>query len=865
MERVTGGPVTGPAWIPEEPNAMPYSKHANAALVAALLLAATAVALLGQNAAPSLPDEAAKLVALLESNAPVYDKAMACRRLAVIGDKSAVPALASLLTDEKLATYARSGLEAIPGPAADDALREAVGRLHGELLLGVLDSIGKRRDPRAVGAVAQLLRSEEGRVAETAARTLGYVGTAEAAGVLRDALNEGPANLRPAVGTACLICAEKLEQQGDRRLALALCEAVRQTPVPKPIALAATHRAILARGREGLPLLAALLDSVDEDRFRLGLQVARELGAEACGTLTARFADRSAPRQALLIAAMSDVAPSAAVPVFIGAVAAQDPDVQRAAIGALGHVDSVAAVRPLIQALAPDNEDLRAAARASLRSLHARGAEAALLAGMKAADGEVRVELIGVLADRRYAAATDALLTEAGSPDENVAAAAFRALGDLAAPTHLPALVKLLLATNSDAVAVQAEAAVAAVAARLADPERRADSVLAALPSTDKPAARAALIRVLGGIGGQGAFAAIGAALGAADTEVKDAALRAMADWPDARAAQPLLSVVKSATDETHRTLALRGYVRLVRLTEDDDATATVRAYADVLALARNLEAKKLVLGGLADVAHPQALKLACEQLDDAAVRAEAAVAVVKIARATATTDPLGARAALGEVLETSPDQPVAAEARKILEQLGGPLESPAPASRLTKLFDGKTFAGWEGNLEWFRIEDGAIVGGSLTREIPRNEFLCTTREYANFELRLEVKLVANKGNAGIQIRSQRIPNHHEVVGYQADVAEGMWGSLYDESRRRKSLADPAPKVLAEVLKPTDWNEYVIRCEGKRIQLWLNGHQTVDYTEPDEEIPQTGLIGLQIHGGPASEVWCRDLEIAELP
>jgi hypothetical protein len=338
-----------------------------------------------------------------------------------------------------------------------------------------------------------------------------------------------------------------------------------------------------------------------------------------------------------------------------------------------------------------------------------------------------------------------------------------------------------------------------------------------------------------------------------------------MADWPDARAAQPLLDLVKSATNETHRTLALRGYVRLLRLTEDGDATATVRKYADVLALAHSPEAKKLVLGGLANLDHPEALRLACEQLADAAVRSEAAVAAVKIARATLGADRTGARSALQKVLSVSADEPVAAEAQKILEQLGAPAEGPPPTGQLTKLFDGKTFAGWEGNLEWFRIEDGAIVGGSLAREIPRNEFLCTTKEYANFELRLKVKLVANKGNAGVQIRSRRIPNHHEMIGYQADVAEGMWGSLYDESRRRKVLAGPDAKAVAEVLKPTDWNEYVIRCEGRRIQLWLNGYQTVDYTEPDAEIPQTGLIGLQIHGGPASEVWYRDLEIVELP
>ena len=174
-----------------------------------------------------------------------------------------------------------------------------------------------------------------------------------------------------------------------------------------------------------------------------------------------------------------------------------------------------------------------------------------------------------------------------------------------------------------------------------------------------------------------------------------------------------------------------------------------------------------------------------------------------------------------------------------------------AEPEQFTRLFDGKTFDGWEGNLKVFRIEDGAIVGGSLQRPVARNEFLCTKKEYGDFELRLKCKLLGKGANGGVQIRSRRIPNHHEVIGYQADMAEGYWGCLYDESRRNQVLAGPPRPSTDKIVHDGDWNDYVIRCEGRRIQLWLNGRQTVDYTEPDASLPQTGIIGLQIHGGPA--------------
>jgi hypothetical protein len=182
------------------------------------------------------------------------------------------------------------------------------------------------------------------------------------------------------------------------------------------------------------------------------------------------------------------------------------------------------------------------------------------------------------------------------------------------------------------------------------------------------------------------------------------------------------------------------------------------------------------------------------------------------------------------------------------------------------RLFDGKSFNGWEGDLKLFRIEDGAIAGGSLKESLAHNEFLCTTEEYDDFELRLKVKLIGDpaSANAGIQFRSKRIPNHHEVIGYQADMGQHYWGALYDESRRRKILAGPNLEELNKVLKRGDWNDYVIRAEGKRVRLSINGFQTADYTETDDSVEQRGRICLQIHGGPPSEAWYKEITIESL-
>ena len=195
-------------------------------------------------------------------------------------------------------------------------------------------------------------------------------------------------------------------------------------------------------------------------------------------------------------------------------------------------------------------------------------------------------------------------------------------------------------------------------------------------------------------------------------------------------------------------------------------------------------------------------------------------------------------------------------------------LLSPEIQAAGVPLFDGKTFAGWEGDTATvWRIENGEIVAGSLDKKQQKNDFLCTTKRYGNFELRLKVRLTGTEGfvNSGIQFRSERIPGSHEVIGYQADFGHGYDGALYDESRRKRMLAQPSPEVLQKVSRPGEWHDYRIRAEGSRVQLWVNGIRTVDYTEPELGLPAAGVIALQIHGNAVAEVRFKDLEIEELP
>src|SRR6266576_5775602 len=235
----------------------------------------TSIAAVASN--ESAAEKQRKLIAILQSDAPPQDKAIPCKQLAIYGTKDAVPALAPLLADKDLASWARIALEAIPGPEADEALRAAVPKLKGLLLIGTINSIGVRRDAKAVPALGGKLSDSDGEVVSAAAAALGKISGTEAAKVLNQALASASKQTLPAVAEGSILCAERFLTDGKFAEATQLYDAVRKADVPKQRWLEATRGAILARQSAGLPLLIEQLRSPERAEFGMALRTAREL------------------------------------------------------------------------------------------------------------------------------------------------------------------------------------------------------------------------------------------------------------------------------------------------------------------------------------------------------------------------------------------------------------------------------------------------------------------------------------------------------------------------------------------------------------------------------------------------------------
>jgi len=610
---------------------------------------------------------AARLAAVLSSNAPAGAKDLACRQLSTVGTAAEVPALARLLGNEKLSHIARYALERIPGPAADDALRQALGTVQGNLLVGVVNSLGARRDEKAVGPLAGLLSSGDPALAEAAAAALGKIGPA-AAEVLEKALAGAPPPVRPAVAESCLRSAEALLAQGQADQAARLYDRVAEAAMLLPDRLAAIRGAILARKAAAGPLLVEQLRADDGRRFALALGLVREMpGTEITKTVAAQLGTLPPDRQLLLVPALADRGDRAALPGVLRLAEHGPAEVRTASILALVKLGDASAVPLLVKAGSDGDAEVAEAARAVLAALPGKEVDAAILKLSDAAEAGSRRAAIDAIGQRRVAGAVPALVNAAADPDPTIRHSALRALGEMAELNDLSALAELLVkAKGADEVAA-VEEALGSASAKIPDKDAAAEKLLAAWPQAEGES-KVALVRVLGRIGGAKALETVRAAVADGREQVRDAALRALADWPDAAALTELARLAKTSQDRKYKVLALRGWIRLLGQS-DLPAASKLAMCREALASADRDEEKKLVLGALGQVPTAGALALVVPYVDNPVTSSEAAAAAVAIAAKLVEARPAQVAEAMEKVLKTAGDENLKKRARQLLDQ----------------------------------------------------------------------------------------------------------------------------------------------------------------------------------------------------
>ena len=639
-----------------------------AVCVAALLAGGlTTIASADDAAAEAAVDEAS-LIDVLESDAGWLEKQAACRGLRQIGTVKSIAALAALLPDETLSHMARYALEPMPYRQAGQALRDALAKTKGTPKVGVIISIGARRDPEAVALLVPLLEDTNVAVARAAAGALGRIATPEAADALFDFRSAVPEAVRPALAEGLLAAGERLAQDGKGELAVSIYQELFAPSWPMYLRMGALRGLAYAQPNQAPERLIEALGG-NEPLFR---DVAAQVVAETSGAdMTKLYADAlpklPAGGQAALLRGLADREDPTARTAVAQAVHSPDKQVKLAAVKALATLGSAVDVAALTGLLASDDAEIAYAARASLTSMQGEGMNPAIAAAVADAAPAVRAQLFEVLTSRRAEQAVPLAVKGLDDTDASVRVAGLRVLAVLGGTEQAPVAVAAVAKAADSTERSAAEKALCAICSRSGD-----EALPIVLDATDgaSPESRVILLRALARIGGPKVFEIILATVNDANEQVGDEAVRQLSSWPTLDALPHLLELARS-DDLGRQVLGLRGYVRLARTEPSVDKKT--RMFTDAMDLAKRPEEKKLVLAAWGTLATEESLNVLRPHLDDAAVRNEAASAIVAVAAELGKKDDENktrALDALKAVIETCEDTGIRKSARKALASL---------------------------------------------------------------------------------------------------------------------------------------------------------------------------------------------------
>ena len=641
-------------------------------LLTAMLAPRTPVPAGGFTPFAEAKDQPALIAVLKNADATQKEKADACRELAHVGTKDAIPALAALLTDEKLSHMARYGLETIPGPAVDDLLRDMLGKVKGRLLTGMIGSLGVRRDPKSVEPIARFLADADLDVAEAAAKALGKIGTVEAAKAIEAAMAKAPKVNRLPCCEGLFRCAEAIAAKGQQDEARGIYDRLRGLEGAAPhVRTGALRGAILTRGKDGVPLLVEAVRGEDYVLVEAAACTALEMqGPEVSQALAAELGKLSPDKQILFSQVLGKRGDKQSLPALLAVAKAGDKAARIAAIRAVTQIPDASSVPVLIGLLKDSVAEVAKAAQESLAVIQCPAADTAVAAMLSQGDSKTRALAIDLIGQRRAAGAAPTLLKTAADADEAIRIASIKVLSDVGTAAELPAMIGIVTKAKSPAEMQASEDAASAICLRQQDRAACADKVVAGLAQAQGPA-KLSLLRVLRSVGGPKAFAAVRAASKDSNAEIKDTALRAMCEWQSVEALPDVKELAKTAKDTKFKVLALRGYIRLIAL-QDVAADKKLAALKDAMAMCERKEEKRLVLAALGGIPTVESLALVVQNVSNPDLKDEASLAAVAIGEKIADSHPAQVNEAMKQVTAATTNQQILKKAKALESQTRG-------------------------------------------------------------------------------------------------------------------------------------------------------------------------------------------------
>ena len=600
---------------------------------------------------------------------------LACKRLGTHGTKEAVPALAAMLGDEKVAHYARYALETIPAPEVDAALREATKNLKGKLLAGVVNSLGVRRDAAAIPLVLPLLDNDDPEVVRSAYGCLGYIGTPESADALLKIRPVDP--YKNFQADALFEAAQQFRAKGDLKQANRVYEAVFGMDFPRYQKNAALYWRIKTTAVDDLNAAIALMVGqvgADEALFAVAIKAARELPAGDAVTkaMIAELDKLPSERKALWIAALGDRIDDASKAVSVPAIGAQlassDPAVKLAAIKALARIGNASVLPALIAATSEADETIAAAAKNTLVAIPGKAVDDAIVKLLETGDLNQKNAAIRLIEQRRIISAFD--LLKKGLSNPGTYRASLDALGQVATLDDLPFLLDQLTVGKSADETAALQKVLMSACTRM--PKNEAAEIVEKRFASASPEQAAFLVDLLKEIGGGKAVAAVVVHAWGENEILKDKATAALGSWRSPEdndlIAEACLKLAKEAADNKYKLRGLRGYIRLPRQYGSIPEERKLQMVNQYMELAARKEDKLLVFDVFARNPSPKMLEAAVAYLADAELKDKAVETVIIVGEKIQGKSPATA-AAVQKAADATANEGLKARAKVVIDK----------------------------------------------------------------------------------------------------------------------------------------------------------------------------------------------------
>jgi len=575
----------------------------------------------------------AKLVSFLGGDATLAGKMAVCRELRLIGSEKSVPQLEKMLVVKETTDMARYALEKIPGAAADNALKDTLGKVQREIKIGIISSLGLRKTSTAAPELGKLLQDSNQAVAIAAATALGQIGGSEAAEILSAVLAKTRGEVKTCVASSLLRCAEEYLSLKNPAAASALYDKLLAAKLPLVIRQAAMKGKVVTVSDGRARLILDLLSGKQWEMHPPVIAMVKDVFNETEIAAVCRLLEKlPEPSRVQLIAVLASYPKEAVLSTLITEAKSTQTSVRIEALKALEKVGDASTVELLAERAAQTRGEEQAAAREGLWRVKGEDVDRAILFELETNTKEdIQDELIRAVGERRIVRGKNLLMNKARSSSAADRLQAIKNLKLISSPSDLAQLLGLLLELENDPELEEMQNTVAAVSLKIAKPDARANAVKRVLNETEDVKKRCSLLRVLGKIGDDSSLPILRDALRTGNSDVADAAVRALADWPTITPRDDLLQIARNSQNLVHQVLALRAYVRMVGMETYRSPEGAVKSLKEALELAKRPEEKKLILGVLPDFACQDALQLAESLLNVEGVKEEAQAAVDKI------------------------------------------------------------------------------------------------------------------------------------------------------------------------------------------------------------------------------------------